>query len=528
MKRKRFDKYRLLVYLRVFSQTLFFLLFFVIILYTVYPGKDEISFPLDIFFRIDPLVLLSTILSTHTLKSTLLISLFVVFLTLLFGRFFCGWLCPMGSLTHFISFTFKKSKIYKSKAGNDNKVWWKYYIFISFLVLALFSLNLFGLIDPFSLLFRSFTTSILPATGFLLSSLSLSLSGASLNFLHNGGEFIYQFLQGFYLERVSSQGIFLGLIFIGILLLNLVSERFWCRSLCPLGALLGTLSPFTILKLRVKRDRCNECNLCNIVCPSGATPFPEEKWKPTECFYCFNCADKCPFSEVKFPVSLKTSKNKNFDLTKRKLILTSGASLLAFPLFRTTFFSKRSNPSLIRPPGAIEESEFLRKCVRCAECMKICPTNVIHPSFFEGGLEGFWTPILIMKIGYCEYNCSLCSQICPTDAIKKISMEEKKKIKIGTAFVDKTRCLPYSFGISCIVCEEVCPTSPKAIKMIEIETPTKDGIKRVKAPVVDPIECIGCGICEFKCPVADLPAIRVTSVGESRSEKNRMLLEGSL
>ncbi len=527
MKKGKFDKYRILVYLRIFFQTLFFLSFLIILLYTIYPGRDEISFPFDIFFRIDPLVLLSTLLSTHSLKTTLLISLFVVFLTLLLGRFFCGWFCPMGSLTHFVSFVFKKTKIYKAKIENDVKVWWKYYIFIFLIILSIFSLNLFGILDPFSLLFRAFSISIFPALGSLISSLSFHLTGISLSLFQKTGDFLYQFLQGFYLERLSSQGIFIGIIFIGILFLNLISERFWCRSLCPLGALLGILSPFTILKLKIEKEKCSECNLCNIVCPSGATPFPEEKWKPTECFYCFNCAEKCPFSEVKFPLSLKKSK-KSFDLSKRKLILTTFLSFLTFPLFRTTFSKKRSHPLLIRPPGAIDESEFLRKCVRCAECMKICPTNAIHPSLFESGLEGFWTPILIMKIGYCEFNCYLCSQICPTDALRKIRMEEKKKIKIGTAFVDKSRCLPYAFGISCIVCEEVCPTSPKAIKMVEVETPTKDGIKKVKAPIVDPLECIGCGICEFKCPVADLPAIRVTSVGESRSEKNRMLLEESL
>lgn len=525
MKKRRFDKYKFLVYLRIFSQTIFFLLFSLILLYTIYPGRDEIPFPFDIFFRIDPLTLLSTFISTHSIKGPLLISLIVVLLTVTFGRFFCGWFCPMGSVTHFFSFIFKKLKVYKPEIKNDGRVWWKYYIFVFLIILSIFSVNLFGLLDPFSLLFRSFVTSILPATGFILSSLSFHLSGLSIVFFQKGGDSLYQFIQGFYLERLSSQGILIGFIFVGILLLNLISERFWCRSLCPLGALLGILSPFTILKLKIQKEKCRDCNLCNIVCPSGATPFPEGKWKPTECFYCFNCAYKCPYSEVKFPLLLKTNTRKNIDLSRRKLIITSGVSLLIFPFFRTTFSKKRAHPSLIRPPGAIEESEFLRKCVRCAECVKICPTNAIHPSLFESGIEGLWTPILIMKIGYCEYNCYLCSQVCPTDAIRKISMEEKKKIKIGTAFVDRTRCLPYVFGISCIVCEEVCPTSPKAIKMVEVETPTKDGVKKVKAPSVDPVECIGCGICEFKCPVADLPAIRVTSVGESRSERNRMLLD---
>ncbi|MGQ9617741.1 MAG: 4Fe-4S binding protein [Candidatus Aminicenantia bacterium] len=528
MRRKGSKKYQFLVYLRIFSQTIFFFLFLLVLLYTVYPGKDEISYPLDIFFRLDPLALLGTFLSSHSLKSTLLLSLIFVCITIFFGRFFCGWFCPMGAITHFFSFLFKKLKLFKPSFRIERKVWWKYYIFLSLLVLALFSVNLFGLIDPFSLLFRSFATSILPGLGYIISSISFYFSGSPLNFIQNAGDLLFQFTGSFYLERLSSQGVFLGLIFIGILLLNFISERFWCKSICPLGALLGLLSSFTLLKLKISKVKCSECNLCNIVCPSGANPFPEEKWKPTECFYCFNCAEKCPYAEVRFPLSFNLSSKRNFDLSRRKLITVSLFSLFSFPLFRTTFTRKRANPSLIRPPGAVVEEEFLIKCVRCGECMKICPTNALHPSLFEGGIEGLWTPILIPRIGYCEYNCYLCSQICPTDAIKKLSMEEKKKIKIGTAFVDKTRCLPYSFGISCIVCEEVCPTSPKAIKMIEVEIPTKDGVKLVKAPVVDPVECIGCGICEFKCPVADLPAIRITSVGERRSERNVMLLEGML
>ncbi len=525
MKREKFDKYKILVYLRIFSQTLFFLFFLALILFTVYPGKDEITFPLDLFFRVDPLVLLSVFLSSHSIRTSLLLSLFVIFGTLLFGKFFCGWFCPMGSVTHFISFLFKRFKIYKPELKPDEKVWWKYYILFFFLIFSIFSVNLIGIFDPFSLLFRSFTTSFLPAGGYIISWFSYSIAGSSLSFLQKTGEFLSNAIQNFYFERLSSQGILIGVIFIGILLLNLLSERFWCRSLCPLGALLGVLSPFTSLKLKIEKKKCSDCNLCNMVCPSGANPFPQEEWRPTECFYCFNCAYKCPFSEIKFPFSLNQENKKNFNLSRRKLITTTVVSIFTFPLFYTSANKKRAKPSLIRPPGSIEESEFLKKCVRCGECIKICPTNALHPALSEAGIEGFWTPVLIPRIGYCEFNCYLCSQICPTDAIRKISQEEKKRTRIGTAFVDRTRCLPYSFGISCIVCEEVCPTSPKAIKMVVVETPTKEGLKSVKAPVVDPLECIGCGICEFKCPVSDLPAIRITSVGESRSEKNRMLLE---
>ncbi len=125
----------------------------------------------------------------------------------------------------------------------------------------------------------------------------------------------------------------------------------------------------------------------------------------------------------------------------------------------------------------------------------------------------------------CEYYCSLCTQVCPTGAIKELTVPEKATVKIGTAWIDKNRCLPYFLGRPCIVCEEHCPVSPKAIKFILVETKRPDGTTAVeKAPIIDPELCIGCGVCENKCPVADRPAIFVTSVGERRSKENQLLL----
>lgn len=150
--------------------------------------------------------------------------------------------------------------------------------------------------------------------------------------------------------------------------------------------------------------------------------------------------------------------------------------------------------------------------------MKVCPTNALQPVSNQAGPEGFWTPVLVPRIGYCEYYCSLCTQVCPTGAIKELKIREKTKVKIGSAWVDKNRCLPYALGRPCTVCEEKCPTSPKAIRMMETETPLPDGTMEYQQfPVVDLDLCIGCGICETKCPVSDEPAIYCTSLGESRS-----------
>lgn len=223
-------------------------------------------------------------------------------------------------------------------------------------------------------------------------------------------------------------------------------------------------------------------------------------------------------------------KEAKLDLGRRSLVAAGLTGIGTGLLFRNHPLAKaRSfNPWLIRPPGAIRETDFLATCIRCGECMKVCPTNAIHPAALEAGLEGCWTPVMQMSLGYCEYECTLCSQVCPSHAIREVTVEEKQKLKIGLAYVDKDRCLPYAYAQSCIVCEEHCPTPKKAIWLEQVEVVNIRGERKVvKQPRVDPDLCIGCGICETKCPVRAEAAIRVTSVGETRNPENHVLLSGA-
>jgi ferredoxin len=248
-----------------------------------------------------------------------------------------------------------------------------------------------------------------------------------------------------------------------------------------------------------------------------------------------NCIEDCPEDAIHFGLPrTRSSIHAPVDINRRRLIETAVAGAVLFPMMRSSVTAQtRVDDRVIRPPGSLAEAEFLRRCIKCGECMRVCPTNVIQPALFEAGLEGLWSPILIMKLGYCEFNCVLCSQVCPTGAIVPLSIEKKigqKPLKrptlIGTAFFDRGRCLPWAMGTECIVCEEVCPTSPKAIWFEKIDMKLRDGkIKPLKRPHMDTKLCVGCGICEYKCPVHDKAAVRVTSIGETRSRTNQLILE---
>jgi MauM/NapG family ferredoxin protein len=321
-------------------------------------------------------------------------------------------------------------------------------------------------------------------------------------------------------QPVFRQMILMALIFSGILALNLLAPRFWCRYLCPLGAMLGLLGTKQFMaRVDVNSDRCVKCGTCNRTCQGDATPFPPGEWASRECIACWNCQDVCPCTAVSIHPTLKKTGDGNVDLERRWFLSAGAAAVLSVPIVTLGEQRKRINPELIRPPGALPETEFVKTCVKCGECMKVCLTNGLQPTLHQAGLEGIWTPILVPKLGYCEYYCTLCGQVCPTGAIKHLELAKKQTTKIGMATFDKNRCIPYTYNRNCGVCEEHCPARGKAIRFNEEESFDRKGNPFIlKKPYVVPQICIGCGICENKCPVVDIPAIRVSPINESRGD----------
>ena len=510
--------------LRRISQGLFLLIFLFLFIQTESKGTDELGYPAKIFLDFDPLILVTTLLSAHAAAKAFYLSLITVAVTLVLGRVFCGWVCPLGTLNNVVG------SIRKRPSDGPVRNWHrlKYYILVILLSSSLFSMNLVGIVDPISLLIRSLSVGIYPAFNYGVRSFFDSIYSLDINGIVSASEAAYSLFKRTILsfqQPYFNQAVFVGSLFLAILALNLIERRFWCRYLCPLGAFLGILSRFSVLRRSVS-EGCTSCGACASVCQGASSPDRREEWRSSECYYCWNCDDVCPQNAVSFGFGGKRV-SAGMDLGRRRVLTSVVSGIVAVPLIRQTPLSKSiySNPKLIRPPGAREEKEFLKRCVKCGECMKVCITNGLQPTLLEAGLEGIWSPMLIARIGYCEYRCTLCGQVCPTGAIKRLKLEEKAKVKIGLAMIDKSRCLPNSHATPCIVCEEVCPTPKKAIWFERARVKDRAGRElTLQQPRVDLELCVGCGVCETKCPVLGQPAITVTSVGETRSKENQLLL----
>jgi polyferredoxin/NAD-dependent dihydropyrimidine dehydrogenase PreA subunit len=514
----------MIIILRRLSQTLFLLLFLWLFLQTESKGENVLGYPVKIFLDADPLIFITTVLSSRSFYQPFLWVLLVVIATVLLGRVFCGWICPLGTLHNMVGALKKNRKSVKPMNGYQ----FKYYLLFFLLTSSVFTLQLTGVVDPLSLLIRSLSLAVYPVFQYATTGVFDTIYNTEIDTLVNASEFIYSFMKKTVLsfqQPLFFQSVLIGGLFLLILALNLRERRFWCKYLCPLGALLGLLSRYALLNRSVS-EGCDSCGVCTRTCQGAANSDDQEDWRKVECLACMNCDDICPQKAVHFGFSFKKPA-VSVDLGKRRVMASVISGLLAVPLFRMTPLLKpgATDPKLIRPPGAIAEIEFLQRCVKCGECMKVCLTNGLQPTLVEAGIEGIWSPILVPRIGYCEYRCTLCGQVCPTGAIQKLSLEEKAKVKIGLAMIDAGRCLPFAHATSCIVCEEVCPTPKKAIWFENALVKNRAGhILTVKQPHVDLELCIGCGICETKCPVLGQPAIAVTSLGESRSKDNRLLL----
>ncbi len=502
---------------RLFFQVFFLVLFFWLLIRTGAAATESFRYS-DYFFYFDPLLLIINIFSTHAVINLFLLSLIPLSLTLIFGRFFCGWVCPMGTINHFLSWLFRRKR--KRVEQVDHKLLkLKYVILTIVLVMALFGTNIGGWFDPFSILTRSTSVVVSPSANYVIEE-TLKGGAEDSGVISKGLKPVYDFSKKNILPNKPKkflQSVFIGFIFFLLLSANYYKRRFFCNYICPLGALYGLFAKYSILNLNVDKETCKKCNVCASECTYNGSPYQD--YIKSECMVCYNCEDSCPPKSISTKFQLPRKKNTNkIDLGRRRITgsIISGIFAASLPRFSGT--SKSRIHKFERPPGSVTEADFLDRCIRCGECMQACPTNFIQPALFETGVDGLWTPILEPEIGYCEYECNRCTQVCPTKAIEALSLKEKKNFKIGTAVVVKDRCYTYADGYNCAVCEEHCPVPDKAIRFREVDVWNFEGkLVKVKQIYIVPDLCIGCGICENVCPRSDAPGI-VNSAEEEQRE----------
>jgi polyferredoxin len=399
-------------------------------------------------------------------------AIIVVLATLALGRFWCGWICPLGTVLDLLG-----TNVREAVPERFRKV--KYFLLFVVIAAALLASLPLMWLDPITILLRPMAGTIYPA---IIRGMATSAISRSLQPLVHP---------------------VLALPLVIILGLNLIARRFWCRYLCPLGALVALVSKFSWLKRSV-RDNCPRCQQCIAECPMDTISRGDLSSDPGECLQCLSCLSRCPDASITFKGGWSPGFGYEYDPSRRQFLASVAAGVLAASLPKTAVLNG-GNANPLRPPGSTEE-ELLTRCVRCGQCMKVCPNNALHPAPIEVGLEGLSTPMLVPRLGYCDYYCNACGEVCPSGAIPSLPLEEKRKAVIGTALVDSDRCL------RCFACERKCPVG--AIEMGKVE----GRAVTLMFPKVAPELCIGCGICEYICPMrlTGEAAIRVYALGVLR------------
>lgn len=451
---------------RILSQALFLGAF----AYVFLRSRDPFAVIQNPFLAFDPLIFL-----THPVvaPAVLLSVIGLLLVAALFGRAFCAWVCPMGSLIEL-------TDLIVSPLRRLNPLRLEHWEGRARLIRTPPALFLLGL----SVVTVFFMPPLLP-------------------FLH----------PNVWIVRIFSLSN-LGLGFLAFIVLAAAfARRLWCVYLCPLGALYGLLGRASVFHLRIKE--CSRCGRCD-GCPMGAADFRGREVLAHQCTLCFDFEERCPVEGFAFGArgsAAAGGRAPSFSASRRLFLVHAGSLAAGFVVGGVLGAVSRATrrTSLLRPPGVTDEALFIQRCIRCLHCVQSCPTQIIKATGLEAGASSLFTPSLTFARQGCDYRCQVCQQVCPNAAIPLQSLEQKQRSVIGLAAIDETTCVVFKESKQCLVCEEMCPIPEKAIVFEARPARTAAGVVLLRYPSVVRSRCIGCGICQAACP-ADPVAITVHRV----------------
>jgi formate hydrogenlyase subunit 6/NADH:ubiquinone oxidoreductase subunit I len=457
--------------------------------------------------------LVPAILATH-----LAIALGIIFLTLLFGRFYCSMLCPLGVFQDIVSgfAGFKKKARFFYRKPRKGLMVLRYSLLAGFIATSFVGGGLTVILEPYSAFGRIVSQIFGPAYKCGNNLLAY--------FAERAGSYAFYSVDIWVKSSVSLSLAILTFAVVAVFAYK--SGRGYCSSICPVGAFLGLLSKYSFIKPRIDLSKCKHCDLCVKNCKASCIDTELGKIDYTRCVICLSCIKACPSKAISYAKPQKKSEKKETEslsdsgLARRNLFAGSVVAALscAAKLQASegdgglTVLKDKKVPTNrlmpIVPPGAGSFRNFHNHCTSCQLCASVCPNQVLSNT---NKAFGTTKPNMSYERGYCRPECVKCSEVCPTGAIKPITRAEKSSIQIGCAVWNKELCIVNTDKAVCDLCSRKCPNA--AITMIPQIADDPDS---PKIPMIDTSRCIGCGACEHLCPARPHSAIYVNGVERHR------------
>lgn len=422
-------------------------------------------------------------------------------LTLLFGRVYCSFLCPLGIFQDIVTrvsrFTKKKAnggKLLKQQYSTPHNILRYTILTITAVCLVAGFTYPLALLDPYSNYGK--------IAGQVFGSVELAITNLLSGI----------FPSMFYLQEYVTVGLYAFVYSIFFLLVVTVFSaaqgRIYCNTICPVGSFLGLVSGYSLFKPVIDKEKCVKCTLCAANCKSNCINLETKEIDATRCVACYNCLAACKRGGVRFVPTWFVKReqedpyNRTIENKERRNALKAMGGFAAAVAARNFIFPKASyaggtalsdDAIPIMPPGARNITAFKDACTACHACIAACPNNIIRPASFEYGIDGIMLPTIKYVNNACKYTCNTCTQVCPHGALEHISLEDKQHTKIALATYDATACIIVTDGAKCGACYRRCPA--KAIQMKENPV-----VPRQFLPNIDSSLCIGCGECIKVCP----------------------------